>query len=187
MIKCSECGALNRDGIFFCEECGKKLDLSRRDVVDAPPPPLQPITSQEAPAPKVAVPPAASAPTLEPEASITWGTSHLSDKSTIQFRFMHTSRSLRIAPKEKLIIGRVDHGNPSQPDVDLVPYGALENGVSRLHASLEMRNDTLLICDLGSSNGTYVNNLRLPPHQPHLLRDGDEVRFGRLVAHLHFN
>lgn len=140
----------------------------------------------ESPVPDAAVPPAPPSPTPEPEVSIAWGTGHLSDKSTIQFRFMHTSRSLRIAPKEKLTIGRVDHGNPSQPDVDLVPYGALENGVSRLHASLEMRNDTLLICDLGSSNGTFVNNLRLPPHQPHLLRDGDEVRFGKLVAYLHF-
>lgn len=142
--------------------------------------------TQEAPLPQVAAPPAPSIPTPEPEAGITWGTGHLSDKSTIQFRFMHTSRSLRIAPKEKLTIGRVDQGNPSQPDVDLVPYGALENGVSRLHASLEMRNDTLLICDLGSSNGTFVNNIRLPAHQPHLLRDGDEVRFGKLVAYLHF-
>lgn len=183
MIKCSECGHLNRDGIFFCEECGKKLDLSQQEVYVQPLESQPPVMTQGAisPAPSAH---AAAAPV--PDNIIAWGTGHLSDKSTVQFRFMHTGRSLRITPKEKLIIGRVDQGNPSQPDVDLMPYGALENGVSRLHASLEMRNDTLLICDLGSSNGTFVNNLRLPAHQPHLLRDGDEVRFGKLVAHLHF-
>jgi hypothetical protein len=183
MIKCSDCGHLNRDGMFFCEECGKKLNQSLREQYTAPAPsPAQ--TKAEDTEDMPAVLP--SAPRQDLAKPITWGTAHLTNKSTIQLRFIHTSRSIQLTPTERLTIGRVDQSSATQPDIDLMPYGALENGVSRIHASLEIRHDTLIICDLGSSNGTFVNNLRLPAHQPHLLRDGDEVRFGKLVAYLHF-
>jgi len=39
---------------------------------------------------------------------------------------------------------------------------------------------------VGSSNGTFLNGQRLVPNQPRVLRDGDEVRFGKLVAHIYF-
>jgi pSer/pThr/pTyr-binding forkhead associated (FHA) protein len=168
--------------MFFCEDCGKRLDQSSRVPYAASTLPSAQAEGETS-ASFTALP---SEPVQEPIRPITWGTAHLTNKSTIQLRFMDTNRSIELTPAEKLIIGRADQTSATQPDIDLMPYGALENGVSRIHASLEMRHDTLVICDLGSSNGTYVNNLRLPAHQPHLLRDGDEVRFGKLVAYLHF-
>jgi pSer/pThr/pTyr-binding forkhead associated (FHA) protein len=46
--------------------------------------------------------------------------------------------------------------------------------------------DTLTLVDLGSTNGTHLNGQRLIPNQPRVLRDGDEVRLGKLVFHIFF-
>lgn len=185
MIQCIECGYRNRLGTLFCEECGRKLIgmTSAPSTVATPPPQLTTAQMKEA-----AVPSASPTP-LPSEASRPpiWSTAQLTSKSSIRLRFPDTARSIELPHSDKLVVGRVDQGSSAQPDIDLVPYGALEHGVSRFHASFEVRHDTLIICDLGSSNGTYVNNLRLPPHQPHLLRDGDEIRFGKLVTHVHFH
>jgi pSer/pThr/pTyr-binding forkhead associated (FHA) protein len=67
-----------------------------------------------------------------------------------------------------------------------MPFGAIEKGVSRIHATIERSEDTLTITDLGSSNGTYLNGQRLIANQPRVLRDGDEIKFGKLVTHIYF-
>jgi pSer/pThr/pTyr-binding forkhead associated (FHA) protein len=85
-----------------------------------------------------------------------------------------------------MILGRADSSSPRQPDIDLTPFGALEKGVSRMHAAIEKSDDVLTLVDMGSSNGTHLNGQRLRPDQPRVLRDGDEVRLGKLVAHIYF-
>src|SRR5262245_11313593 len=52
--------------------------------------------------------------------------------------------------------------------------------VSRQHARLEQQDDGLLLTDEGSSNGTYVNGVRIDG--PVLLQVGDVVAFG--ASHL---
>ena len=84
------------------------------------------------------------------------------------------------------ILGRSSLSSIQQPDVDLTLYAAQENGVSRLHAAIEWREDTLLLTDLDSANGTYLNEQRLQAHQLHRLRDRDAIRLGKLVLHLLF-
>jgi diguanylate cyclase (GGDEF)-like protein len=51
--------------------------------------------------------------------------------------------------------------------------------VSRRHATIvtDPQGDVWLT-DLGSSNGTYLNDGRLAPHASHRLHDGDRVRIG---------
>ncbi|WP_291980842.1 SpoIIE family protein phosphatase [Luteitalea sp.] len=53
-----------------------------------------------------------------------------------------------------------------------------EPSVSRRHAQLVRREGTLVLEDLGSAVGTYVNDQRV---HAHILSDGDRVRFGRQV------
>jgi hypothetical protein len=53
-----------------------------------------------------------------------------------------------------------------------------DSNISRNHALIECRNDGFWIADLGSVNGTYVNNERVS-EQPQPLRSGDTVRFAR--------
>lgn len=50
--------------------------------------------------------------------------------------------------------------------------------ISRKHAVISLAGDTLSIQDTGSINGTYVNNQRLLPSQPRVLREGNLVSFG---------
>ena len=54
--------------------------------------------------------------------------------------------------------------------------------VSRRHAEIQVSSGDILISDLGSTNGTFVNGERID--QPRTLRDGDEVRIGAVVWRL---
>jgi hypothetical protein len=82
---------------------------------------------------------------------------------------------------KELVIGRFDPDTGKSPDIDLHEHNAYENGVSRQHAAILWRNGALNLMDKGTPNGTYLNGQRLTAHQPHLLRDQDTIRVGRLV------
>lgn len=58
----------------------------------------------------------------------------------------------------------------------------LDATISRKHAVLELRGDTWLVKDLGSSNGTFVEDTSLSTAMP--VRDGERVRFGSLAFFL---
>lgn len=53
-----------------------------------------------------------------------------------------------------------------------------ESTVSRRHASLERTGNTVVVKDLGSTNGTFVNGTRLQGEAT--LRPGDQVQFGEV-------
>lgn len=82
------------------------------------------------------------------------------------------------------VIGRADAGR-AVPDIDLAPYGGLERGVSRQHARLIWREGALMVEDLASTNGTWVNDVRLSPNVSHPLRDGDVLRMGSMRLYVH--
>lgn len=52
--------------------------------------------------------------------------------------------------------------------------------VSATHARFQLIAGVLTVIDLGSTNGTFVNGEKLPPHAARSLQIGDRVRFGRL-------
>jgi hypothetical protein len=81
-----------------------------------------------------------------------------------------------------LILGRGD-----LPDlIDLTGYNAMQHGVSRRHCVLQPEGGHLTVTDLDSSNGTYLNDQRLVPHQPYFLTDGDRLILGTLHLILSF-
>lgn len=53
--------------------------------------------------------------------------------------------------------------------------------VSRNHAVLTVRGDSLAVRDMGSTNGTFVNGERITESE---LRPGDQISFGGLALHL---
>ncbi|MCA9069590.1 MAG: FHA domain-containing protein [Planctomycetaceae bacterium] len=53
--------------------------------------------------------------------------------------------------------------------------------VSRRHCEVRVQGSDLVLYDLGSSNGTYVNGQRLHPREIRILRNGDQLRLGKLV------
>jgi pSer/pThr/pTyr-binding forkhead associated (FHA) protein len=52
--------------------------------------------------------------------------------------------------------------------------------VSRNHAEIRPQGDGYVVVDLGSTNGTRVNGVKVTQHE---LRDGDEVVFGNTRMH----
>ena len=74
-------------------------------------------------------------------------------------------------------VGRKDRITNMVPDVDL---GTLdqERSVSRRHAELGYDHGTIVLRDVGSTNGTTVNDERLAHQVDRPLRDGDHVGFG---------
>lgn len=68
-----------------------------------------------------------------------------------------------------LVLGR-------SPECDI----CLENpGISRRHAELREKGETVVLQDLGSSNGTHLNEQRINGPTP--VKDGDLVRVGGVV------
>ena len=53
--------------------------------------------------------------------------------------------------------------------------------VSRTHAQITLSDDSVVVKDLGSTNGTVVNGTRIGQGQEARLEDGQEVRFGNCI------
>lgn len=64
------------------------------------------------------------------------------------------------------------------PDIDVSGFPNSEI-VSRIHADIRVEADAYYIEDLSSSNGTYINNVPLPPGNRHRLRIGDRIALGK--------
>jgi serine/threonine-protein kinase len=85
--------------------------------------------------------------------------------------------------KPENLLGRRDPTANIFPDVDLSRFDP-DTKISRRHARIWRDGDNYLVEDLGSSNGTVVQNAanhepyRLQPHQPHVLTNGDVLRVG---------
>ena len=89
--------------------------------------------------------------------------------------------ALSIPLLDEVLIGRTDPMQLQPPDLDLQPYGGGSAGVSRQHARFLRREEGWYLEDLQSTNGTYVNEVRLLPHRPVRLHSGDLVRFAQLT------
>ena len=49
------------------------------------------------------------------------------------------------------------------------------------HADIAFAGGKFIVTDVGSTNGTYVNGVKLEANEPHELADGDEITLGRTV------
>lgn len=93
----------------------------------------------------------------------------------------HKDKPIGIEVFGDVILGR-SMAVESRVDVDLTNYDAINLGVSRRHALLRPEQDRLVLIDLGSTNGTLCNAIKLRPGRPHELADGDTIS----LAGLHF-
>ena len=163
---CPRCGAPVEPGSAFCDMCGAPLTASAPSITPGspfpPPPPVHP-----APPP----PPPYTYPPVYPTAGA------VSGRLIVQ----GTNAVLPFPPgKSEILLGREDPVSNVFPDIDLTPHGGDEGGVSRRHARIFAQGNQLFIEDLNSTNYTYVNQQKLTPGQPHPLKDGDEIRLGKV-------
>jgi hypothetical protein len=80
----------------------------------------------------------------------------------------------------EFVIGR-KVGTTSGVFLDLSPWGGYHLGLSRRHAAIRRRADGYEVVDLGSVNGTLLNDERLVPHRPYSLPSGSHLRLGRML------
>lgn len=57
-------------------------------------------------------------------------------------------------------------------------------GVSRKHFVIDRQGSDITITDLNSTNGTFVNQKKLPPNFPCTLNENDEIRFGGVSCYV---
>jgi pSer/pThr/pTyr-binding forkhead associated (FHA) protein len=180
MQNCPNCSHPNRVGELFCQDCGTPLFVIQSQAVDEV---LGSTTSS--PTRTKLLPPKETSGL--PGANNTFGgTTFLREQGVLVFHFKNSEKSLEITAKDEMVIGRADSKSNHFPDIDLTPYGALEEGISRTHARLARSGNSIVLTDMDSVNGTYVNGQRLPANQQRILRDGDEMRLGRLVINVYF-
>lgn len=86
----------------------------------------------------------------------------------------------------RIVLGRYSPGEVA-PSVDLTPYNAGLLGVSRQHAVITRPEKTYLLQDLGSTNGTWLNEVKLTPNKTYTLQSGDLIRVGQLALYVYFD
>ncbi|HEY8849114.1 MAG TPA: cyclic nucleotide-binding domain-containing protein [Thermoanaerobaculia bacterium] len=79
---------------------------------------------------------------------------------------------------DETTIGRADPVTGILPDIDLTPVDN-NRSVSRRHAKIiRSGNDYHVLEEVGTVNGTYVNDVRIPTGVPVTLHDGDLLKIG---------
>ena len=160
-VACPNCKSANISGMVFCSECGAQLQYS--DVFDT-----QNISTAQV---RAALTKAPTHPLSVPQVQMTtWASLHLLD----------TGQVLPLVDRDEFTLGRVSDGQPIMPDIDLSAYQAYACGVSRLHTILRRTGSRVVIMDLGSANGTYLNGKRLNPNQEQNIAHGDIIALGKL-------
>jgi pSer/pThr/pTyr-binding forkhead associated (FHA) protein len=169
MITCLACRNQEYEGELFCSNCGARLWGGPGET-------LPTITFDTSRLREASRPLSTTAPIANKEIQ----------PGQISIAITGTGQSLLLEGRAEYIMGREGQEN-EVPDVNLGPYGARDKGVSRRHAVLRVDRRQLLLTDLGSSNGTWLNGSHLAPQEPIRLESGDEIRLGKLVIKVHFN
>jgi hypothetical protein len=167
---CLHCGRLNRAGEVVCYACGNTIDPYSHD------------------------------PQHTQVLQLTTGLFYSDEFFGDDFVLLLTLRGDRggtddavfeLRPQEfqrEIHIGRLAYGSETIPDIDLSEYDAESRGVSRIHLNLfhDPGDSVIRIVDRASANGTFVNGQRLHRNEVRVLRNGDDIRLGRLVLSAKF-
>jgi hypothetical protein len=205
---CPNCGASVQADASFCGQCGFNLQGAAQpaaesdpdtspDLSHAPEPspaaspleplvepdplivpivPIEPVAGSEAIGEPASVP--ASVPDIPAPSSPPPAVS-ATQLQTQSARLLHVQTNTTIELPLNLSVIHI--GKPNDripPDVDVSGFPSSEI-VSRIHADIRVEADAYYIEDIGSSNGTYINNVALPSGNRHRLRVGDRIALGK--------
>ena len=145
-MHCPECGFINAEGANYCQKCGSFLGEVEKAKGDTTEVYQVDETGELRPVDLDQV-------------------THEGAALVIRSGGGRSGEAFTIAG-ERMTIGRSPDAEVFLDDVT----------VSRNHALLVRRRDGLYVDDLGSLNGTYVNQHRIESHR---LRDGDELQVGK--------
>ncbi|CAG0954430.1 MAG: FHA domain-containing protein [Anaerolinea sp.] len=163
-VFCSQCGKQNRAKDKYCFSCGSLL----QSPTHAPSGATKGLTESSG----------------DPRDRL--GTAYFGQTSKLLLIIRGSSIPVEVTGEVEVVIGRSSPDSPMKPDIDLAPFDAENLGVSRLHVSLNRDEYTVHVTDLSSRNHTFINGQRLHPREVRVLRDGDEIRLGRLTLKVVF-
>ncbi len=168
-MQCPNCKHWNEAGSRFCEECGFELanapEVVAQVSVKTANPPTIPEESDLIPEPS----PQNLVPADVPSAAPYMGARMVLNSTGSIFKL-----------GEATVIGREDAS--LQIDFDGYPDGKY---ISHRHAQIVRMNGKFYIEDLGSSNHTWVNDIKLASGQSEPLKEGDKIRFGKIELTFH--
>ncbi len=177
---CPDCGTPRHPGARFCEICRYNYDTGTAGGVAAVTSVAPvPAAAPAAPAPVVAAVQPAS-PVAESVTAARWEAVISVDASLYVDPDpavpCPTSDPDRVFPLDlaESLIGRRSDRLDIHPEIPLT-----DPGISHRHAKLYRQTDgSLLILDVGSTNGTQVNGTELTPGVKKALQSGDEITIG---------
>ena len=160
--ECATCGAQINPGDAFCEFCGAAL-VGPEAATAAGPASAEAVTE--------AAPAQAPAPVAQVASSV----------PTARLVVVASGIELPLTAGPETLVGREDPFTNAFPDIDLTPHGAEEGGVSRRHFRISVSAPSqYTIEDLNSTNFTLLDRQRLRPGIATPLKDGSEIRAGRV-------
>ncbi len=151
-------------------------DLAELPVASAESMAAAPMTPGEATFATLPEVSAAPTPLPTPAAPIAGQHTQLQQQSA---RLLHLQTNSTLELPQGLSV--IHLGKPNDripPDVDVSGFPNSDI-VSRVHADIRVEGDDYYLEDVGSANGTYVNNLPLSPGNRHRLRPGDRIALGK--------
>ncbi|MBQ7501390.1 FHA domain-containing protein [bacterium] len=207
-MKCPRCKQENIVGSVYCDNCGANLKEAQfsapvygsadllRPTPAAPPAPVfssapapAPVYAPPAPPPAYAppvpspaptyappAPPPAPAPAYAPPAPAPAPPADPAKNAFAVFKAERSQDKFYVRA-EKTLLGRGpgEPGKGAKVDFGSVPEGGT---VSKKHAVLIRDSMGVYIEDVGSGNGTFINEEKIPQGLQRVLHDGDKVRLG---------
>lgn len=163
MILCPNCHNKEMPGAYFCSECGTPLIsmefLSTRMI-------NKPVEIKVE-------------PMDYPETLIIRNKAKQKDPN-ISLHLVESGKIIHLNDRKEFTLGRAVEGQSLIPDVDLSPYDAFSQGVSRMHVTLRIVNGAVYVSDMDSSNGTRLNGQKIIPHVEYSVNHGDLVTLGKM-------
>jgi hypothetical protein len=164
LLACPHCGKPNQKQDMVCYACGQLLDTSK--------------VSNET-------------RNFNASDSGPLDSEYFGADSVMALRVRGSTDPYEMRPQKadhELIIGRSTTGSAMAPDIDLDKKQGADLGVSRLHLSIgyDEQNKVVLVSDLGSANGSFINGQRLLAKEVRVIRHGDELRLGKMVMIVSF-
>lgn len=180
---CPQCGATVQPTAIFCGQCG--FNLQANGVTRSVPVTQVPATvaamgdepEEEEDQTEITLQMASTVAMAEPPLSSSPPVATKIQTQSVSLVHVQTNIPLNVPPDLMTVhIGKPNDVVP--PDIDVSGFPNSEV-VSRVHADLRVENGLYFIEDTGSSNGTYINHIPLPPGNRHRLRSGDRIALGK--------
>jgi hypothetical protein len=124
---CPHCGTENLEGMLYCQQCGVALG------------PV-PLSTRQL-----------------PDDTGRGGTDQLGTDNVVILQIENDETPILVQLRSEVIFGRVTEQSDTTTYINLTPYGADEQGVSRRHARLLRDGKSVYLMDLNSTNSALLN------------------------------